>query len=347
MIRVGVIGLGFGAAVHVPALKQIPGVEVVALGGRRPEKAVELALRHGVPLGGTIDDVFAAQPDAVTIALPPAQGAALARRALDAGCAVLAEKPLAETAARAAALAEAAKGKTTAVGFELAELDCFRCLKKQAEDGLAPEAIRISWRTRSYAHERGRWSWKTDRAQHGGVMNLLGSHIFYLLEWLHGPLIELEARYFDERTRAFAPSGSEAAEDRAEIRARSAGGVPIEIELDNAAGGAGLLWETASGGEVLRVEEKAGLNDLQLTRIGEGRAVVARDTTSPGIDWRIEPFRRLAFRFALAVRDRQNVLPGFDSGARVQYLLEAASQSARLGRKLGLNASNEKPYVKS
>jgi predicted dehydrogenase len=342
MIRVGVIGLGFGAAVHVPALKQIPGVEVVALGGRRPEKAVELALRHGVPLGGTIDDVFAAQPDAVTIALPPAQGAALARRALDAGCAVLAEKPLAETAARAAALAEAAKGKTTAVGFELAELDCFRCLKKQAEDGLAPEAIRISWRTRSYAHERGRWSWKTDRAQHGGVMNLLGSHIFYLLEWLHGPLIELEARYFDERTRAFAPSGSEAAEDRAEIRARSAGGVPIEIELDNAAGGAGLLWETVLGDEVLRVEEKAGLNDLQLTRrIGERHVTLARDTTTPGIDWRIEPFRRLAGRFAGAMQQKAPCEPDFAAGARVQYLLQVVERSAFDRQSLSLEKNRD------
>jgi predicted dehydrogenase len=344
MIRVGVIGLGFGAAVHVPALKQIPGVEVVALGGRRLEKAVELALRHGVPLGGTIDDVFAARPDALTIALPPAQGAMLARRALDAGCAVLAEKPLAETAAHAAALAKAAKGRTTAVGFELAELDCFRYLKKQADDGSAPTAIRISWRTRSYAHEKGRWSWKTDRAQHGGVMNLLGSHVLYLLEWLHGPLVELDARYSNERTRVFTPPGKEGAEDRAEIHARTARGVPIEIELDNAAGGAGLLWETVSGDEVLRVEEKDGLNELQLTRrIGERYVSVARDTTPAGIDWRIEPFRRLASRFALAVRDRQNVLPGFGSGARVQYLLEAASQSARLGRKLGLGVSNEEP----
>jgi predicted dehydrogenase len=37
-IRVGVIGTGFGAAVHIPALHFLPETEVVAVCARRPER---------------------------------------------------------------------------------------------------------------------------------------------------------------------------------------------------------------------------------------------------------------------------------------------------------------------
>ena len=50
-MRVGVVGLGFGAAVHVPALRRLEGVEVVALAGSNRAGAEEAAAAAGVPLG--------------------------------------------------------------------------------------------------------------------------------------------------------------------------------------------------------------------------------------------------------------------------------------------------------
>jgi myo-inositol 2-dehydrogenase/D-chiro-inositol 1-dehydrogenase len=94
MIRLCLIGLGFGKAVQLPAFRQLP-VEVVAVGARRADKAREFALEHGIACGGSIEDVFAAKPDAVSIALPPEIGASVAQRALELGMAVLADKPLA------------------------------------------------------------------------------------------------------------------------------------------------------------------------------------------------------------------------------------------------------------
>ncbi|MCB1233319.1 MAG: hypothetical protein KDN19_23950, partial [Verrucomicrobiae bacterium] len=38
-VRVGVIGLGFGADVHIPALKHLPETDVVAVCSKRPEHA--------------------------------------------------------------------------------------------------------------------------------------------------------------------------------------------------------------------------------------------------------------------------------------------------------------------
>ncbi len=329
MIRVGVIGLGFGAAVHVPAFASLPGVQVVALGGQRSAKARELASGLGIAFGGTIDEVLGAGLDAVTIALPPEAGAQVAQAALARRLAVMAEKPLAHTVERAEALARLAEGCTTAVGFELAELECFQALKRALESQARPGSVRLSWCTRSYAHSNRIWNWKTDRRRHGGVMNLLGSHILYLAEWLFGPLAEIRATYSDERTAAFAPPGEQPAEDRASLQVVTAGGVRIGIELDNAAGESGMRWELELPQGRLLLEERAG-GGLALSRTGGATPdLLASDVPPPGQDWRIAPFRRLAGRFADCVPQRAACTPDFRAGARVQRLLEFAAESAR------------------
>ena len=48
-IRVGIVGVGYGQAVLVPAFRLDPRFEVVALAASRPGKAREVADRLGVP----------------------------------------------------------------------------------------------------------------------------------------------------------------------------------------------------------------------------------------------------------------------------------------------------------
>ena len=43
ILKFGVIGLGFGAQVHVPALKMLSGVDVIAIAGKDIIKAKRLA----------------------------------------------------------------------------------------------------------------------------------------------------------------------------------------------------------------------------------------------------------------------------------------------------------------
>ena len=330
MIRLGIVGLGFGAAVQLPAFRELPGVQVVALGGRRPDKAKELADRMGIGVGGSIDDVLATPLDALSVALPPELGASVCLRALERGLAVLAEKPLAENAMRASLLAQRAVGRTAAVDFELADLAAFRALKQSAE-GTQIKSVKIVWRTRSYAHEKGLWTWKTDRAQHGGVLNLLGSHVFFLLEWMFGPLRTLAARVSDERTRPLAPAGAVAAEDLAEIRATTQGGAAIDITLDNAATGISHRWDVVLDGASLAfVAHPDGSFELAQEKSGS-RLILASDPVVPGIDWRIAPFRRLAARFIESASRGESCFPGFDTGARVQRLLDAVRESSERG----------------
>jgi predicted dehydrogenase len=334
VIRVGIVGSGFGAAVHLPAFQSLPGARVVAVASRRPEKAAEIARRHGLELGGTIDDLFAVPLDAVSIALPPGLTAEVAARALDAGLAVLAEKPLADTAARADKLADRARGRTTAVGFQFAELDTFRALERLLERAgrESVRSVRVIWRTLSYAQRTRTWGWKTDRAQHGGVMNLLGSHVFHLLECLLGPVAEIRAKFSDAATRAFAPTGTQPAEDTAVLEGVTAAGAQFGIALANAATDAHAhRWELELRDGRLILETPPGDPHGPLSLVREapaGREVLAVDAPAAGADARLEPFRRLAERFVHAARARAPCSPDFGAGARVQRLLEIAATSA-------------------
>ena len=47
-LRVGVIGLGFGADVHIPALRHLPETELIAVCSKRPEHAHLVAAQHVV-----------------------------------------------------------------------------------------------------------------------------------------------------------------------------------------------------------------------------------------------------------------------------------------------------------
>ena len=108
-IAVALIGLGeIGLGAHLPALSREPRVALAALADvdeHRVERAAALA--PGARATTAVEAVLADPAiDAVVIATPPWATAQLARRSLEAGKYVLAEKPLAPSLADAAELAE-------------------------------------------------------------------------------------------------------------------------------------------------------------------------------------------------------------------------------------------------
>src|SRR5687767_11858617 len=93
-LRVGVVGVGFGAAVHIPGF-QSEGVEVVAVCTRRRERAEEAAARFGIPDVFTDYDEMLAMSglDAVSIVTPVPMHYEMSLAAFDAGKHVMCEKP--------------------------------------------------------------------------------------------------------------------------------------------------------------------------------------------------------------------------------------------------------------
>ena len=110
-VRWGILGPGAIANAFADGLKAVPGAELLACASRDPDRAKAFADRHGIPRRHAGYDALAADPDvdAVYVATPHPFHAAHAMMCLDAGKAVLGEKPFALNAREAEAMAACAR----------------------------------------------------------------------------------------------------------------------------------------------------------------------------------------------------------------------------------------------
>ena len=115
--RVGVIGVGHLGQHHARLLAAMPEVELVAVVDTKPGRAEEIAKKHG---GAALTDAagLVGRVDAVIVATPTASHVDMALSFIEAGVAVLVEKPIAISLDEADRLVEAAaaRGTVLAVG---------------------------------------------------------------------------------------------------------------------------------------------------------------------------------------------------------------------------------------
>jgi predicted dehydrogenase len=112
--RFAVIGTGRMAARMMRSFAALPGVQVVAVASATPGRAADFAGRFGLGIHGTVDAIIARDDiDAVYIASRNADHAAIAIAALQAGKAVLCEKPAAISSDEAARVVAAARASGT------------------------------------------------------------------------------------------------------------------------------------------------------------------------------------------------------------------------------------------
>jgi predicted dehydrogenase len=122
-MRVGIVGLsadrGWAAGAHVPALREVPGLELLACSASSAENARAAATKHGVPIACADAAELAAHPDVdlvvVTVKVP--HHAELVAHAVANGKRVLCEWPLATDTAQAEAMTAAA-GPDAWVGLQ-------------------------------------------------------------------------------------------------------------------------------------------------------------------------------------------------------------------------------------
>jgi predicted dehydrogenase/nucleoside-diphosphate-sugar epimerase len=107
--RVGFVGTGAIAGVHLDAVRQLPGAVLVGVTDRDAARAQGFAARaRGVRVFPDLESMLAAGIDVVHVLTPPDAHAQVALEALERGCHVLVEKPLATSDADCARLATAA-----------------------------------------------------------------------------------------------------------------------------------------------------------------------------------------------------------------------------------------------
>jgi predicted dehydrogenase/nucleoside-diphosphate-sugar epimerase len=115
--RVGFAGAGAIAGVHREAVSRVPGAVMLGVTDRDPARAQAFATHApGVRVFPDVASMLAAGVDVVHVLTPPHAHAAVALEALEGGCHVLVEKPLATSDADCARLAAAASRAARCVG---------------------------------------------------------------------------------------------------------------------------------------------------------------------------------------------------------------------------------------
>jgi len=120
-LRVGIVGCGKAAENHAAEIKRLPGVRFVGACDSEPLMAEQFSVRHGLQAYYTDFQALLREqkPDVMHIATPPQSHVRLATAAIEAGCHVLVEKPLAETSAKATEIIRSAQrhGRKLTVGW--------------------------------------------------------------------------------------------------------------------------------------------------------------------------------------------------------------------------------------
>ena len=121
-VRLGIVGCGHaGANLHLPALRHVEEIEVVAVCDTDSARAVSAARQLGVEARADVGALLDLELDAVGVCVPPVDHRAVAGAVLASGRHLLLEKPPTLSVADALALAaEAARAGVVAVaGFNL------------------------------------------------------------------------------------------------------------------------------------------------------------------------------------------------------------------------------------
>ena len=191
-VRIGIIGTGFARTVQIPAFRACEGARVVAIASGRRENAERVAREFDIPsVCETWREVVRRDDvDLVSVVTPPVTHLEMTLGALDAGKAVLCEKPFAMTATQADLMRERARtsGRFAHIDHELRFLPArqrMRDLLREGAVGLVRHA-RFTFGGGGRASAERAWDWWSDAGAGGGVLGAIGSHAVDTLRWLLG-----------------------------------------------------------------------------------------------------------------------------------------------------------------
>lgn len=179
-LRAGVVGLGWAGQQHMAAYHSQPGVELVGIAGMEADRGAELAARYGATACTTLDELLQLDCDVISIATPTAMHAPMAIAALEAGCHVLTEKPMAESAEAAHNMVAAARAndRVLDVVFNKRRGRETVALKQAVEQGVLGEVyyVKAGWVRRNGIPGLGSWFTRKSMAG-GGPMMDIGVHV--------------------------------------------------------------------------------------------------------------------------------------------------------------------------
>jgi predicted dehydrogenase len=326
-ISIGLIGIGYGQQVHIPAFRSDDRCRIVGICASTAERAREVATRHAIPrsFGDWREVVADPGIDAISVAVPPALQMEIVVAAAAAGKHVFCEKPVAPCADQAREMLRVVedKGVVHAVDFIFPEIAAWQRARQVLRGGELGSLrhLALSWRVETYSYRAKRDSWKLHREEGGGTLNNFASHSLYYLEWLFGPIARIEGR--------LAPEGA-AGDARVDAWVDFAGGVTgtLSVAADSFLGSGHRLEVYGEQGTLVLENRSADHASGFVLAVGtraSGSLISepAEDPDGPGGDGRITATSAIVRRFLDAITSGHAVTPSLKDGLRVQELIDA------------------------
>jgi predicted dehydrogenase len=340
-IRIGVIGLGIGRH-HIRGYRSHPNAEVTAIADLDAARLAEIGDQYGIEKRYPSGEEMIAQEelDVVSIATPNKFHKPLTVAALEAGCHVLCEKPMAMNAGEAREMLAAARraGKRLMIDFSYRFSEQSQVLKSQVDAGVLGEVYfaRTLWHRRRGLPRFGGW-FGQKAISGGGPLIDLGVHRLDLALWLMGypqPVWVMGRTYNPIASALAAEQGVDYdVEDLAVAMITLDNGATLELEASWAAHIQEREWmETRLFGT------KGGLVQRNLNETYEFEAEIYLEQEGAHFDMKLHvpgrpaPHQNAMYHFCDSlVHDTPHIATG-EEGLLVMEILDAIYKSAESGQ---------------
>lgn len=291
MVRLGLVGCGnVTENRHLPALKQVSGIEVVAVADTDKGQLNTVADRFHIKkrfarLSALLDDP---NIDAVGVITPVQFHAEMALAVMDAGKHLFLEKPLALRIDQADQLVEKAEQTRCQVmlGFNLRWHPFVRQAKEIIKSGsLGPIEMVLSVSTTGTRFNPKAPVWMDKRESGGGVLFEYSGHFFDLWRFL-----------FDEDVeQVFAVSRSDEWDDvSATVNARMTNGIPVTSAFS----------EATTTNKEIQIYGQAGSLSMSLYRF-DGMKFIPKSNPPGGLAGRLQEIMQTIGRIPSALSNRR------------------------------------------
>lgn len=192
MVMVGIIGTGVGIRTHLPAFRDLKGVDVLAVAGSTRERTKLFADANGIKHAMDPETLcMLPELDLVCVTSPTPFHRDQAERALRAGKHVLCEKPLAMNVPEIDSMVSVARERPAQLSLINHQLRFNPYIKKVKEMVAAgavgrPYFLRMHQQSTSFSNRNAPWNWSFDGNQGGGVRLAIGSHHIDLIHYWFG-----------------------------------------------------------------------------------------------------------------------------------------------------------------
>jgi predicted dehydrogenase/nucleoside-diphosphate-sugar epimerase len=198
--RVGLVGAGYVSTFHARALRSLRTVEIVGVADPDAARAEALAAKFRIPRSfSALEAMSEVRPEVIHVLTPPATHTETVLRALDMGCHVFVEKPMAETATDCDRMIRAARQRGLVLSVNhSARMDpvVLKALRL-IEDGAVGEVTGVDFfRSSDYPPYGGGTAMPAPFCNGSYPFQDLGVHGLYLLEAFLGPIRHADIRYY-------------------------------------------------------------------------------------------------------------------------------------------------------